>query len=45
VNQLSCPPSGHGCMGIGVGRDHMVRPSRRHGPLSHPLVISDLPQS
>jgi hypothetical protein len=45
VNYLSCPPSGHGCIGIGVGRDHMLPSSHPHRPLSHPLVISDLPQS
>jgi photosystem II stability/assembly factor-like uncharacterized protein len=44
VIDLSCPPSGDGCMGVGVGADHMVaRPSQLHHPLSPPLVVSDLP--
>jgi hypothetical protein len=47
VLTLSCPPSGDGCMGIGILQDHMVRPmeprpSPAH-PLSGPLVVSNLP--
>jgi photosystem II stability/assembly factor-like uncharacterized protein len=46
VDSLSCSPTGDGCMGVGVGQDHVVaRPSQFHHPLSQPLVISDLPQS
>jgi hypothetical protein len=46
VLTLSCPPSGDGCMGIGNLQDHFIRPRTRPskpGPLSGPLVISNLP--
>jgi len=48
VLTLSCPPSGDGCMGIGNLSDHFLRPSgptSPTGPLSGPLVISNLPNT
>jgi hypothetical protein len=41
VVALSCPPSGDGCMGIGILQQSIVPPAS--GVQSGPLVISNLP--
>lgn len=43
VISLSCPPTGDGCIGVGVGADHFdPQPNQ---PMSPPLLVSNLPQS
>jgi photosystem II stability/assembly factor-like uncharacterized protein len=43
VLDLSCPPSGNGCLAVGNLADHMVLPKNRNQPLSGPLLLSSLP--
>jgi hypothetical protein len=43
VLTLSCPPSGAGCLAIGNGRDHFVRPEGPLQRLSGPILLSSLP--
>jgi hypothetical protein len=48
VVALSCPPSGDGCMGIGILQYHFLPPSGPTSPTvlpSSPQVISNLPEA